>query len=113
MFKLIGIVVGAGSILLAGIAWLDASQAKKVSSQLHSELNLAIDQISEQPNILPQIANEKLSRAEQEVVKQVIEQAVDEDIQEEAPLPLSLTARCIFSGNLSLALIQLKDLLNA
>ncbi len=76
MFKFIGMIVGAGLILLAGIAWLDATQAKKVSSQLHEELDQAIDQIAEQTTITPQSIKENLPETVNEVVEQIIEQAV-------------------------------------
>ncbi len=74
MFKFIGMIVGAGLILLAGIAWLDATQAKKVSAQIHEELDEAIDQIAEQTAITPQSVSENLTETVKEVVDQVIEQ---------------------------------------
>ena len=47
MFKFLGMLTGGILIIIAGIAWLDAPQAKKVSSQLHNELDTVIDQVAQ------------------------------------------------------------------
>lgn len=92
MFKLIGMIVGAGLIILAGIAWLDAPKAKKVSLQLHNEMDQAIDQIAEQELITPQTIKEKIPEVVQEVVEQIIEQASPPDgVISEGLLPEEVT----------------------
>jgi len=65
MFKLIGIIIGAGSVILISVALLDVSQAKKITSQLHNELNQTIDKVSQQAN---DIAQKPISQTSANVV---------------------------------------------
>ena len=88
MFKFIGMIVGAGLILLAGIAWLDTTQAKKVSSQIHEEVDEVIDQIAEQSVSTSQSISENLPETVKEVVDQVIEQThvAPQTVSEQLPV---------------------------
>jgi len=72
MFKLIGMLVGVGLIILMGIAWVDAPQAKKVSTQLHEELDQAIDQVAAEESIVnfPSVDIPKLPETVQSLIEQ-------------------------------------------
>lgn len=84
MFKLIGMLVGVSIIILAGIAWIDAPQAKKVSAQLHDELNQAIEQVAAQDSIinLPVVEAQKLPATVQSLVEQVTISTEELDIND-------------------------------
>lgn len=91
MFKFLGMVTGAILMLIAGIAWLDAPQAKKLSSQLHSELDIAIEQIAK-PSSTITVKAEDLSLEVLEIIESSeasIKQGVAEVVNAEA-LPLEV-----------------------
>ncbi len=58
MFKLIGFIIGVGLMLLAAIAWMDKSQAKKITAQLHTELDQAIENVAQPPLEFIAVANQ-------------------------------------------------------
>lgn len=100
MFKFIGMLVGAGIILLFGTTWLDAPEAKKVSAQLDNELNQVRAQIVPSSVTIDEktLDTEVLSKTKQEftdtsttVEEKETENKIDENslppVVEETDLP--------------------------